>query len=169
MDGNHNINNIPRDKNRENKTANTNTEDHVADLDNTDNDDAKISIEDNYLKNLDPSLRNSIDDITAAINTNLGNYDISTKHKASIQTQIEGLANLIKSIPRKTDNAITTDDSALSNNAITTDDSALSNNAITTDDSALSNNASEPTNQMTLLFLTIMNKKPSLLLIRPLK
>ena len=116
MDGNHNINNIPRDKNRENKTANTNTDDYVADIESTDNDIDKVSIEDNYLENLDPSLRNSIDDITAIINTKLGNYDISTKHKASIQTQIEVLADLIKSIPRKTDNAITTNDSALSNN-----------------------------------------------------
>ena len=78
MDGNHNINNIPRDKNRENKTANTNTDDYVANIDSTDNDFDKISIDDNYLENLEPSLRNSIDDITAIINTNLGNYDIST-------------------------------------------------------------------------------------------
>ncbi len=81
MDGNYNINNIPRDKNRENKTANTDTDDHVADIDNTDNDIAEISIEDDYLENLDPSLRNSIDDITAIINAKLRNSDISTKHK----------------------------------------------------------------------------------------
>jgi tetratricopeptide (TPR) repeat protein len=116
LDGNHNINNIPRDKNRENKTANTNTDDYVANIASTNNDFDKISIADNYLENLEPSLRNSIDDITAIINTNLGNYDISSKHKASIQTQIEGLANLIKSIPRKTNNAIIPDDSAYSNN-----------------------------------------------------
>ena len=66
---------------------------------NTDDDSGEISIEDDSLENLDPPLRNSIDDITSILNAKIRNSDISAKHKESIETQIEVLANLIKSIP----------------------------------------------------------------------
>ena len=101
MDGNYKINNIPRDKLRDNNTANSNTDNNDADIDNTADDNGEISKKDDSLENLDPSLRNSIDDITAIINAKIRNSDISTKHKESIETQLEVLANLIKSIPSK--------------------------------------------------------------------
>ena len=95
--------------------ANSKIDNNEEDIDNTANDSDEISKKDDSLENLDPSLRNSIDDITAIINAKIRNSDISTKHKASIETQIEVLANLIKSIPSKTGNISTKDASTLSN------------------------------------------------------
>ena len=127
MDGNYKINNIPRGKIRDYNNADSNTDNNDADIDNTANDSGENSQKDDSLENLDPSLRNSIDDITAILNAKIRNSDISTKHKESIETQIEVLANLIKSYrPRLT--------------------------------------ILLP--KMVLFFLTLMNKKPSLLLIR---
>ena len=100
---------------RDNNTADSNTDNNEADIDNTADDSGEISKKDDSLENLDPSLRNSIDDITAIINAKIRNSDISTKHKESIETQIEVLANLIKSIPSNTNNTSTKDGSILSN------------------------------------------------------
>ena len=114
MDGNYKINNIPGDKIHDN-TTNSKTDNNEADTDKTADDSSEISIKDDFLENLDPSLRNSIDGITALINAKIRNSDISIKHKASIETQIEILTNLIKSIPSKTSNISTKADSVLSN------------------------------------------------------
>ena len=115
MDGNYKINNIPRGKIGDYNNADSNTDNNDADIDNTANDSGENSQKDDSLENLDPSLRNSIDDITAILNAKIRNSNISTKHKESIETQIEVLTNLIKSIPFKTSNTSTKDGSILSN------------------------------------------------------
>ena len=115
MDGNYKINKIPKDKIRDNNTADANANNNEANIDNT-ADDSGSPIKDDSLENLDPSLRNSIDDITAILNAKIRNSDISTKHKESIETQIEVLANLIKSIPSNASNTSIKDSSTNSKN-----------------------------------------------------
>ena len=75
--------------------------------------------------NLYLSLRNSIDDITAILNAKLKNSDISTKHKESIETQIEVLTNLIKSIPLRLTILSTKDGSIRSNYGMTKKEMSL--------------------------------------------
>ena len=87
LDGNYKINKIPRDKIRDNNTAEANANNNETGTDNT-ADDSGSPIKDDSLENLDPSLRNSIDDITAILNAKIRNSDISTKHKESIETKI---------------------------------------------------------------------------------
>ena len=53
---------------RDNNAADSNTGNNEADIDNTTDDSGEISLKDDSLENLDPSLRNSIDGITAIIN-----------------------------------------------------------------------------------------------------
>jgi hypothetical protein len=104
LDGNYKINNIPKNKDRDNNTNYSKTSENEAGIDSDVDENGENSKKDGSTENSDPSLQSSIDDITAILNAKIKNSDISTRHKASIETQIEILANLIKSIPSKTNN-----------------------------------------------------------------